>query len=50
MVIHPISHLIKLAKDFEDGELRNGVLDKNNPVFIFGSNVKKLIYTSYDHD
>ena len=50
MVIHSISHLIKLAKDFEDGELRNGVLDKNIPVFIFGSNVKKLIYTSYDHD
>lgn len=25
-------------------------MEKHTPVFIFGANVKKLIYTSYDHD
>ena len=26
------------------------VLDKNAPIFIFGSDVKTLVYTNYDRD
>ena len=28
----------------------SSVLDKNSPIFIFGSNVKKLVYTNFDRD
>lgn len=49
-MVHKISKLTQMAKSFEEGQKKGAILEKNTPIFIFGSNVKKLIYTSYDHD
>lgn len=50
MVVHKISKLVQMARDFEEGREQGYVLSKNQPIFIFGSNVKKLIFTNYDHE
>lgn len=50
MVVHKISDLITYSKNYMGGVKNGAVLKQNTPVFIFGSNVKKLIYTGYDHD
>ena len=50
MVVHKISELVRFSKNYMEGNKKGSILEKNTPVFIFGSDVKKLIYTSYDHD
>lgn len=51
MVCHTIAELIILADNF--AKLKGGktsIITKNTPIFIFGSGVKNIIYTNFDHD
>lgn len=41
---------MQLAQNFEDGNKKGSILEKNTPLFVFGANVKKLYFTLYDHD
>lgn len=52
MVVHQISKLIQsmtLNLDAQDPNPNQGsVIDRQTPIFIFGKNIKELIYTHYD--
>lgn len=50
MAVYQIEKLRQMADKFAKGEKKCSILQKYTPVFIFGANVKKLMFTHYDHD
>lgn len=50
MVVHKIQDLIYMDDNLTQGPNQSCVINRSTPVFIFGANLEKLVYTSYNRD